>query len=51
MDILVPDSSPATVAAHPIDSLRAASAIPEVLAQRLAAEHYGLIAAVHRLDS
>ena len=51
MDILVPDSSPATVAAHPIDTLRAASAVPEALAQRLAAEHYGLIAAVHRLDS
>lgn len=51
MDILVPDSSLATVAAHPIDTLRAASAVPEALAQRLAAEHYGLIAAVHRLDS
>ena len=51
MDILVPDSSPATIAAHPIDTLRAASAVPEALAQRLAAEHYGLIAAVHRLDS
>ena len=38
-------------AAHPIDTLRAASAVPEALAQRLAAEHYGLIAAVHRLDS
>jgi Putative homoserine kinase type II (protein kinase fold) len=51
MDILVPDSSLATIAAHPIDTLRAASAVPEALAQRLAAEHYGLIAAVHRLDS
>jgi hypothetical protein len=51
MNILVPDSSPATVAAHPIDTLRAASAVPEALAQRLAAEHYGLISAVHRLDS
>ena len=51
MDILVPDLSPATVAAHPIDTLRAASAVPEALAQKLAAEHYGLIAAVHRLDS
>ena len=39
------------IAAHPIDTLRAASAVPEALAQRLAAEHYGLIAAVHRLDS
>ena len=51
MDILVPDSSLATIAAHPIDTLRAASAVPEALAQKLAAEHYGLIAAVHRLDS
>jgi len=51
MDILAPDASPATIAAHPIDTLRAASAVPEALAQRLAAEHYGLIAAVHRLDS
>src|SRR5438034_6084055 len=51
MDILMPDLSLATVAAHPIDTLRAASAIPEAQAQRLAAEHYGLIAAVHRLDS
>src|SRR5258705_12445707 len=51
MDILVPDSSLATVAAHSIDPLRAASAVPEAQAQRLAAEHYGLIAAVHRLDS
>ena len=51
MNLLVPDSPPATNDAHPIDALRAASAVPEVLAQRLAAEHYGLIAAVHRLDS
>ena len=29
----------------------AASAVPEALAQQLAAQHYGLIAAVHRLDS
>ena len=48
MDILAPD---AIVATHPIDTLRAASAIPEALAQSLAAEHYGLIAAVDRLDS
>jgi len=47
----VPDPSPAVVAAHPIDGLRAATAVPETLAQRLVAEHYGLIAAVHRLDS
>jgi hydroxylysine kinase len=47
----VPDSSPALDAAHPIDGLRAASAIPEARAQQLAAEHYGLPAAAHRLDS
>ena len=51
MDILAPDSPAATFDVHPIDTLRAASAISESLAQRLAAEHYGLIAAVHRLDS
>jgi len=51
MDILAPDASPAAIAAHPIDALRAASAVPEAQAQRLAAQHYGLIAAVHRLDS
>jgi Ser/Thr protein kinase RdoA (MazF antagonist) len=51
MDILAPDSPPATGDVHPIDTLRAASAVSEALAQRLAAEHYGLIAAVHRLDS
>ena len=51
MDTLVPDSSAAAIAAHPIDTLRAASAVPEALAQSLAAEHYGLIAAVDRLDS
>jgi hydroxylysine kinase len=47
----VPDTSPAVVAAHPIDDLRAASAIPESLAQKLAAEHYDLPATAHRLDS
>ena len=46
MDILVPDSSLATIAAHPIDTLRAASAVPEAQAQRLAAEHYGVRADV-----
>lgn len=51
MNIFLPDSPAATAAAHPIDTLRAASAVTEALAQRLAAEHYGLIAAVHRLDS
>jgi hydroxylysine kinase len=47
----VPNPSPAVDAAHPIDGLRAASHIPEALAQRLAAEHYGLPATAHRLDS
>ena len=47
----MPDSSSAIDAAHPIDGLRAASSLPESLAQQLAAEHYGLSAAVHRLDS
>jgi hydroxylysine kinase len=46
----VQDSSSAD-AAHPIDGLRAASSLPESLAKQLAAEHYGLSAAVHRLDS
>jgi Ser/Thr protein kinase RdoA (MazF antagonist) len=47
----VPDSSSAIDAAHPIDGLRAASSLPESLAKQLAAEHYCLSAAVHRLDS
>jgi Ser/Thr protein kinase RdoA (MazF antagonist) len=47
----VPDPSPTIDAAHPIDGLRAASAIPESLAQKLAAEHYDLPATAHRLDS
>ena len=47
----MPDSSSALDAAHPIDGLRAASSIPETLAKQLAAEHYGLSVAVHRLDS
>ena len=47
----MPDPSPALDAAHPIDGLRAASAIPESLAQTLAAEHYGLPVTAHRLDS
>ncbi len=38
-------------AAHPIDGLRAASSLPESLAEQLAAEHYGLTVTVHRLDS
>jgi hydroxylysine kinase len=50
-NLLVPNPPNAFAAAHPIDGLRAASAVPEALAQRLAAEHYGLIATVHRLDS
>jgi hydroxylysine kinase len=47
----VPDLSSAVDAAHPIDGLRAASSLPESLAKQLAAEHYGLTVAVHRLDS
>ena len=47
----MPDTMPAVDAAHPIDGLRAASAIPESLAQKLAAEHYDLPATAHRLDS
>ena len=47
----MPNPSPAVDAAHPIDGLRAASHIPEALAQQLAAEHYGLPATAHRLDS
>jgi hydroxylysine kinase len=43
--------SPTIDAAHPIKGLRAASAIPEILAQRLAAEHYGLPVTAHRLAS
>jgi hydroxylysine kinase len=49
MNIPLPDLPAAT--AHAVDTLRAASSVSEALAQRLAAEHYGLIAAVHRLDS
>jgi hydroxylysine kinase len=47
----VPNPSPAIDAAHPIQGLRAASAISEMRAERLAAEHYGLEVAAHRLDS
>jgi hydroxylysine kinase len=47
----VPNPSPVIDAAHPIQGLRAASAIPETLAERLASDHYGLPATVHRLDS
>lgn len=50
-DLLASDSPAADAAAHPIDGLRAATAIPEAHAQGLAAEHYGLTAAVQRLDS
>jgi 4-aminobutyrate aminotransferase-like enzyme/Ser/Thr protein kinase RdoA (MazF antagonist) len=42
---------PAIDAAHPIEGLRAASAIAETLAQELAAEHYGLTVTAHRLNS
>ena len=47
----MPDPSLTVDSAHPIDGLRAASHIPESLAQKLAAEHYGLRATAHRLDS
>ena len=47
----MPDPSPAIDAAHPIDGLRAASPIPESLAQQLATGYYGLPATAHRLDS
>jgi hydroxylysine kinase len=47
----VPAPSPAIDVAHPIDGLRAASTIPETLAQELAATHYGLPVSAHRLDS
>lgn len=47
----MPNPSPPIDAAHPIDGLRAASAIPEALAQKLTAEYYGLPASAHRLDS
>ena len=47
----MPNPSATNDAAHPIEGLRAASAIPEALAQKLAAEHYGLPATVHRLNS
>jgi Ser/Thr protein kinase RdoA (MazF antagonist) len=43
--------SPAIDTAHPIDGLRAASAVPESCAQELAAEHWGLLATAQRLDS
>jgi hydroxylysine kinase len=45
------DRSTAIASADPIDGLRAASAIPEARAERLAAEYFGLRAAVRRLDS
>jgi hydroxylysine kinase len=50
-DFAVTDQSHSIDAAHPIDGLRAASAIPEALAQALAAERYGLPATAHRLSS
>ena len=46
----MPNPFPA-IEAHPIEGLRAASAIPEALAQKLAAEHYGPPTTAHRLDS
>jgi hydroxylysine kinase len=47
----VPNPSSTVHAAHPIQGLRAASAISETCAERLAAEHYGLEVTAHRLDS
>lgn len=47
----LPNPYPVVDAAHPIEGLRAASPIQESLAQQLAAEHYGLPAAAHRLAS
>ena len=47
----MPNLHPAVDAAHPIDGLRAASAIPETLVQKLATERYGLPATAHRLGS
>ena len=47
----MPNPFPAVDAEHPIEGLRAASAISERRAQRLAAEHYGLPAIAHRLNS
>jgi len=47
----VSNPSPAIVAAHPIEGLRAASAIAEALAQKLVAERYGLSVTAHRLNS
>ncbi|QPF86233.1 phosphotransferase [Bradyrhizobium genosp. L] len=45
------DRSTAIAAADPIDGLRAASPIPEARATALVAEHFGVKAAVRRLDS
>src|SRR5260370_3925775 len=50
-EFLVPNPALAVDAPHTIDGLRAASAIPESLAQQLAAERYGLPVTAHRLDS
>ena len=47
----MPNSSRVLDAAHPIDDLRAAPTIAESFAEALAAEHYGLPATAHRLDS
>jgi hydroxylysine kinase len=50
-DCPVPNPPPAIDAAHPIQGLRAASAVSEMRAVKLAAEHYGLEVAARRLDS
>lgn len=47
----MPYQLPTIDAAHPIDGLRAASAIPESIARDVAAEQYGLSTAAHRLAS
>ena len=47
----MPPPPPAIDAAHPIEGLRAASAVSEMRAVKLAAEHYGLEVAARRLDS
>jgi hydroxylysine kinase len=47
----LPNLIPTAASAHPIDALRAASAVPESLAQKLAEDHYGLPATARRLNS
>lgn len=47
----MPNPSSTVHAAHPLQGLRAASAISEARAETVAAEHYGLEVTAHRLDS